>query len=110
MGSSPAAWRASIWWAPLLSSAIRSKAILPDRVRFVCNRDGQDAHGRHQNETAGFPGSPDASQHLSKPKTAGAEPVASPVRADGRSCAAGAWVTLPGRAFAVGRLKAVVPA
>lgn len=40
---------------------------------------------------------------------AGRGPVASPARADGRGCAAGVWVTLPGRAFAVGRLRAVVP-
>jgi hypothetical protein len=45
-------WIASISSAPIPSSAIRSRAILPDMAQCACNRDAPDARGRRRSGSA----------------------------------------------------------
>src|SRR6516225_709907 len=75
----------------MLSSAIRSKATLPDRVSCACSRDAQDARGRRRSESEKFLHGPGANQSPSKPTTASPELTALPKWAYGRHGVAGAW-------------------
>src|SRR5580658_7025486 len=93
----------------MLPSATRSKAILPDGVRCVSHRDGQDAHAQRQTGIAKFPGCLAANRCPSRPKTANPGPTALPKAADDPCCAAGAWALLHGRVVSAGLAGAVSP-
>src|SRR5438874_7559752 len=82
-----------------LSSAIRSKAILPDRARCACSRDAQDARGLRRIESVKFLHSPGATRFLSRPRRASRGPTASPKWADVPHCAADAWGAHPDLVF-----------
>ena len=99
-------WTASISRVPILSSAIRSRAILRDVAPYACNRDGQGAHARRQSESAKFTLLPLAPTDV-HPGRGGAtrKLTASPKQADGRRCAAVVWVAHHHRAFAAGPVR-----
>src|SRR5580704_16326148 len=93
--SSSAKWTTNTWWVLTLSSATRSKAIVPGRARCAGNRDAQDARGPRQSGSAKFLPYPCANPFPSKPRGASPGPTVLPKWVDGLHCAAGA---LRGRA------------
>src|SRR5215472_13200622 len=97
------------WWAPILSSAIPSRAILPDRAPCADSRDAQDAPGRRRSGSAGFLPSPGASRSPSRPTTATREATALPKWADGPHGVADAWGAHPDLLFARVRVRVVFP-
>ncbi len=98
-------WTASISRVPILSSAIRSRAILRDVAPYACNRDGQGAHARRQSESAKFLYCPGANRCPSRPGRATRKLTASPKQADGRRCAAVVWVAHHDLALAAGPVR-----
>src|SRR5215475_3808968 len=94
----------------MLSSAIRSKAILPGAVRCVFHRDGRVAPVQQQNESVEFPGRLVASQCPSRTKTAEPALTVSPKPADELGCVADVWGWLHGPAFVVGPAGVACPA
>src|SRR5215472_18657590 len=94
----------------MLSLAIPSTAILPDRAHCACSRDARGAPGLRQNGSAKFPPCPVATLSPSRPRRATAGPTVLPKWADGLRCVVGAWGARRDLAFALVLAKVVAPA